>query len=43
MVDATRALVLGGPVADVVKALVWMVATTAVFAPLAVRAYKKRS
>lgn len=44
MVDATRGLMLGGPVADdVVKAVVWMVAITAVFAPLAVSAYKKRS
>jgi ABC transporter DrrB family efflux protein len=43
MVDATRALMLGGPVTDaLIKCTAWLVGITAVFAPLAVRAYKNR-
>jgi ABC transporter DrrB family efflux protein len=43
MVDATRALMLGGPVTDaLVEALAWIVGITVVFAPLAVRAYRRR-
>ena len=41
-VDAVRALCLGGPTAEpVFKALLWIVAIIAVFAPLAVRQYRK--
>lgn len=43
MVDATRALMLGGPVTDaLIECLAWMVGITVVFAPLAVRAYRRR-
>lgn len=43
VVDATRALMLGGPVAGPVMAsMAWMVALTAVFAPLAVASYRRR-
>lgn len=43
LVDATRALMLGGPVAEIlVRALAWMASITAVFAPLAVRRYRRR-
>lgn len=41
-VDAVRALCLGGPTAGpVFKSLLWIVAIIAVFAPLAVRQYRK--
>jgi oleandomycin transport system permease protein len=41
--DALRGLFVGGPVArPVVQSLLWMVAFTVVFAPLAVRAFKRR-
>lgn len=41
-VDAVRALCLGGPTAEpVLKALVWIAVIIAVFAPLAVRQYRK--
>jgi oleandomycin transport system permease protein len=41
--DATRGLMLGGPVARPVwQALVWMAVITAVFAPLAIRKYRSR-
>jgi ABC-2 type transport system permease protein len=41
-VDATRALMLGGPTAGVVlQALAWTVGILAVFAPLAVRRYRR--
>ncbi|MBA2274206.1 MAG: ABC transporter permease [Actinobacteria bacterium] len=43
VVDATRALMLGGPVTGAaVKAVVWMVVITAVFAPLTVARYRRR-
>ena len=41
-VDAVRALVLGGPTASpVLQSLAWCIAITAVFAPLAVRRYRR--
>ncbi|MCB1003095.1 MAG: ABC transporter permease [Acidimicrobiales bacterium] len=41
-VDAVRALLLGGPTAGpVLKALLWMVAIVAVFAPLAIARYRR--
>ncbi len=41
--DATRALMLGGPVADdLIAAFLWMVGITAVFAPLAIARYRRR-
>ena len=43
VVDATRGLMLGGPVAKPLwQAMLWLIAITAVFAPLAVRRYRKR-
>jgi ABC transporter DrrB family efflux protein len=43
VVDATRGLMLGGPVADpVIKAIIWLVVIVAVFAPLAVARYRRR-
>jgi oleandomycin transport system permease protein len=42
-VDATRALMLGGPVAKpLTYAVAWMVGLTAVFAPLAIYRYRRR-
>ncbi len=42
VVDATRALMTGGPTAGpVTAALVWTVCILAVFAPLAVSRYRK--
>ncbi|PRY31025.1 ABC transporter permease [Umezawaea tangerina] len=44
MMEASRALMLGGPLGDhVVWVLVWSVGILAVFAPLAVRAYRRRT
>jgi oleandomycin transport system permease protein len=44
VVDAVRALMLGGPVAGPLTwSLFWSAALLAVFAPLAVRAYRRRS
>lgn len=44
VVDATRALMLGGPVADPLRnAIVWMVVLTAVFMPLTVWRYRRRT
>jgi len=44
VMTAVRGLMLGGPVAGpVVRTLVWAVAVLAVFAPLAVRAYRRRA
>jgi ABC-type multidrug transport system permease subunit len=44
MVDAMRALALGGPVGDHVwVGLLWMLGVVAVFGPLAVRAYRRAS
>ncbi|HZA60298.1 MAG TPA: ABC transporter permease [Actinomycetota bacterium] len=43
VVDATRGLMLGGPVAGpVVRSLIWLVAIQAVFAPLAIARYRRR-
>jgi oleandomycin transport system permease protein len=43
VVDATRGLMLGGPVASpVLKSIIWLVAITAVFAPLAISRYRRR-
>ena len=43
VVNATRGLMLGGPVADpLIRAIVWMVVLVAVFAPLAVSRYRRR-
>ena len=43
VVDATRGLMLGGPVAKpLIQSLLWMVAITAVFAPLAINRYRRR-
>jgi oleandomycin transport system permease protein len=44
LVEATRGLLLGGPVAGpLLTGLVWMVGIVAVFFPLAVRAYGRRA
>jgi oleandomycin transport system permease protein len=41
--DATRGLMLGGPVAKPVwQSIAWMVVITGVFAPLAIRRYRRR-
>jgi ABC-type multidrug transport system permease subunit len=43
LADATRGLMVGGPVAGpVVGSLVWAAAIVAVFAPLSMRALKRR-
>jgi len=43
VVDATRGLMLGGPVADpVLKTAIWLVVLTAIFAPLAIYRYRRR-
>ncbi len=43
VVDATRALMLGGPVADsLIESILWMAGITAVFAPLAIARYRRR-
>jgi len=43
-VEATRGLLLGGPVAgSATKTLLWSTAILAVFAPLAVRVYRRRA
>jgi ABC-2 type transport system permease protein/oleandomycin transport system permease protein len=42
VIDAMRGLALGGPIAhDLILGLIWLVGILAVFAPLAVRAYKR--
>jgi oleandomycin transport system permease protein len=44
LADATRGLMVGGPVAEpVIGSLLWAAAITAVFAPLSVRALKRRT
>lgn len=41
--NATRGLMLGGPVAaPVLRSILWLVVITAVFAPLAIRRYRRR-
>jgi ABC transporter DrrB family efflux protein len=43
VVDATRGLMLGGPVTEpLVKSIVWLAVITAVFAPLAIARYRRR-
>jgi ABC transporter DrrB family efflux protein len=43
VIDATRGLMLGGPVAEpLVDSVIWMIAITAVFAPLAILRYRRR-
>ncbi len=43
VIDATRGLMLGGPVADpLLRSVIWLAAITAVFAPLAVSRYRRR-
>ena len=43
VIDATRGLMLGGPVADpVLRSVLWMVAIAAVFAPLAISRFRRR-
>jgi oleandomycin transport system permease protein len=43
VIDASRGLMLGGPVAEpVIDSVIWMVVITAVFAPLAIRRYRRR-
>jgi oleandomycin transport system permease protein len=44
LVDASRGLMLGGPVAwPVVQTLLWSMGILAAFAPLAIRAYRRKS
>ena len=44
LVDASRGLMLGGPVAwPVIQSLLWSVGILAVFAPLAIRAYRRKT
>jgi ABC-2 type transport system permease protein/oleandomycin transport system permease protein len=43
VIDAARGLMLGGPVAEpLIDSVIWMVAITAVFAPLAILRYRRR-
>ena len=43
LADATRGLIHGGPVATpVLQSLLWAAVIAAVFAPLSVRAFKRR-
>jgi ABC-2 type transport system permease protein/oleandomycin transport system permease protein len=43
VIDATRGLMLGGPVAEpLIDAVIWMVVLVAVFAPLAILRYRRR-
>ena len=43
VIDATRGLMLGGPVAGpVVRSLLWLAAIQAVFVPLAITRYRRR-
>lgn len=44
VIDTTRGLMLGGPVAHtLVRAIGWMIALVAIFAPLAIARYRKRT
>ncbi|MGH9022515.1 MAG: ABC transporter permease [Acidimicrobiia bacterium] len=44
VIDGTRGLMLGGPVAEpVIDALIWLVVITAVFAPLTIARYRRRA
>lgn len=43
VIDATRGLMLGGPVADpVIRSVIWLAAIQLVFAPLAIARYRRR-
>ena len=43
VIEAARGLMLGGPVAEpVIESVIWMIAITAVFAPLAILRYRRR-
>jgi oleandomycin transport system permease protein len=43
VIEAARGLMLGGPVAEpVIESVIWMIVITAVFAPLAIRRYRRR-
>ena len=43
VIDATRGLMLGGPVAEpLTESLIWLAIITAVFAPLAIARYRRR-
>lgn len=43
VIEAARGLMLGGPVAEpVIESVLWMIAITAVFAPLAILRYRRR-
>ncbi|MPZ21812.1 MAG: hypothetical protein GEV06_28610 [Luteitalea sp.] len=43
VIDATRRLMLGGPVAEpVFKSVIWLAVITAAFAPLAIARYRRR-
>lgn len=43
VIDATRGLMLGGPVAEpVIRSILWLAGITAVFAPLTVGRYRRR-
>jgi ABC-type multidrug transport system permease subunit len=43
VIDATRGLMLGGPVAEpLMDSVIWLVVITAVFAPLAIARYRRR-
>ncbi len=43
VIDATRGLMRGGPVAEpVIDAVIWLAVLTAVFAPLAILRYRRR-
>jgi ABC-type multidrug transport system permease subunit len=43
VIDATRGLMLGGPVAEpLVDSVIWMVVILAVFVPLAIARYRRR-
>jgi ABC-type multidrug transport system permease subunit len=43
VIDAARALMLGGPLGDsLVRSVVWMIIIVAVFAPLTIARYRRR-
>jgi oleandomycin transport system permease protein len=43
VIDATRGLMLGGPVAEpVFKSVIWLAVISAAFAPLAIARYRRR-
>jgi oleandomycin transport system permease protein len=43
VIDATRGLMLGGPVAEpVFESVIWLAVISAAFAPLAIARYRRR-